>query len=109
MHTHMATTHSFKNYLRTSRLKLGLTQHQVAEIIGKTPPWISAMESGRALPTTGDCVAFQVLFKKSFNELWQRHNFEIEATTDSNIRRLITQLQKGPFPSERNRKKAKLL
>ena len=104
------STHLYKNYLRSSRKKLGLNQRQVATILGlKSSGRISALESGYAMPTGRDCVAFRVLFKRSFEELWPRLNFEIEAGTDLNIRRLITKLEEEKSRSLRKRMRAKIV
>jgi len=103
-------THTFKNYLRTSRKKLGLNQRHLAAILGlKSSARISALELGQALPRTPECVAFRLLFKRSFDELWPRLNFEIEAATDLSIRRLIIRLEQEHIRSERKRTRVKII
>jgi transcriptional regulator with XRE-family HTH domain len=98
----------FKNYLRTYRKKLGLSQRQVAAIVGfKSSAKICDLELGVMMPTTRDCVAFGVLYKRSFRELWPMLNLEIEAEIDHRIRRLIGELEKDGSGPEDRRKRAK--
>lgn len=100
----------FKNHLSAARKQLGLSQRQLARILGfKSPNRVCAMESGSALPTAQQCVAFQLLFKRSFEELWPRLYLEYEATTDLRIRQCIDRLQKQRVWSERKQAKAKKL
>jgi len=102
------STPRFKNYLRTYRKKLGLNQRQVAEILGfKSAATLCDLELGVLMPTTRDCVAFGVLYKRSFRELWPMLNLDIEAEVDHRIRRLIDELQKDGSGSERKEKHAK--
>ena len=97
-----------KNHLSIARTRLGLTQLQVAAILGlRSAARVCEMESGRALPTARDCMAFQFLFKRSFEELWPRLHLEIEAATDNNIRKLIQQLERCHIRSERKRARTK--
>jgi transcriptional regulator with XRE-family HTH domain len=103
-------TDIFKNHLCAARTQLGLTQVQVTAILGlKSPARICDLELGRAMPTARECAAFQVLFKRSFEELWPIFHLEIEASTDLNIRRLIGQLEQTHGRSERKRARAKTL
>jgi transcriptional regulator with XRE-family HTH domain len=98
----------FKNYLRTCRKKLGLSQRQVAAIVGfKSPARVCDLELGVIMPTTRDCVAFGVLYKRSFRELWPMLSLEIEAEIDRRIRRLIGELEKDGSGPEDKRKRAK--
>ena len=93
---------SLKNYLRTHRKRLGLSQRQLAVILGiRSPQRISDMELGRTIPSARECVAFRRLFKASFEELWPRVMFEVEATVDSNTRRLVEFLEAEPARSGR--------
>jgi len=99
-----------KNHLCAARTNLGLTQREVARILGmKSPARICALENGQALPTVEDCVAFQVLFKRSFEELWPRFNLETEAFTDRNIRSLIEHLERGRIRTARRRARGKVI
>ncbi len=90
-------------------MKLGLTQRHVALILGlRSSKRISQMERGLSLPTYRDCVALNVLFKRSFQELWPNLHFEIETSTDLKIRRLIETLEKKGR-SERRRAQNKII
>src|SRR5690242_4594284 len=95
----------FKNYLRTYRKKLGLTQREVAEILGfKSAAQLCDLELGEVMPTTRDCVAFGVLYKRSFRELWPNMNLEMEAQIDGNIRRFIHRVQTNTSGPQRKRR-----
>ena len=52
------------------------------------------MESGKALPTARECVAFQVLFNRSFEEMWPRVPSDLEKVTEANVQKLIAELQR---------------
>jgi transcriptional regulator with XRE-family HTH domain len=100
----------FKNHLSAARTKLGLSQRHVAAAMGfKSAARICALEQGRTLPSCRDCVAFQVLYKRSFEELWPRLHLEIEALADLNIRRLIRQLEHAHIRTARKRAHAKVI
>jgi len=84
-----------KNYLRTYRKKLGLNERQLAFLLGlKSSARISAMELGQAVPTARECIALRLLFAQSFEKLWPRVALGVEATTVTNIRRLIARLRR---------------
>ncbi len=103
-------TETFTNHLCTARNNLGLSQRQVARVLGlKSAARICALENGRTIPTARDCVAFQVLFKRSFEELWPRLHLETEAATDLNIRRLVGRLEHGRIRTARQRARAKVI
>ena len=103
-------TNIFKNHLSDARTKLGLTQRQVACIFDlKSPSRISGLEHGRVMPSARECAACQVLYKRSFAELWPRLDLETEAEIDLNIRRLIVRLQNTLVRSERKRARIKVI
>jgi transcriptional regulator with XRE-family HTH domain len=103
-------TDIFKNHLCKARMKLGLSQRHVAAVLGlKSAARVCALEQGRSLPTARDCVAFQVLFKRSFEELWPLVHLESEASADLNIRRLIQRLQQKHIRTARKRAHAKAI
>jgi len=105
----MATDIS-KNHLCTARTTLGLSQRHVAAVLGlKSAARVCALEQGRSMPTARDCIAFQVLFKRSFEELWPCLHLETEATTDLNIRRLIRQIEETHLRTARKRAHAKVI
>ena len=72
-----------KNYLRTCRRKIGLTQPQLGHLIGRPKGYVSALETGKKLPTVSECVVFERLFERSFEEIWPvtAMAFSIEANT----------------------------
>ena len=104
------SSHPFKNYLRTCRKGLGLDQSHLATLLGlKAKSRISAMESGKALPTVRECVAFQVLFNRSFEEMWPRMPLELEMATEENVQRLMVELLKRTRRSNRKTVRATVI
>ena len=63
---HMETP--FNLNLKVQRRKSGLSQEDVAHLIGVHPSKISLLEGGRALPSLKDIAALSVVFGKSFEE-----------------------------------------
>jgi len=103
-------TDIFKNHLCTARTTLGLSQRHVAAVLGlKSAARVCALEQGRSMPTARDCIAFQILFKRSFEELWPSLHLETESDTDLNIRRLISQMEQVHFRTARKRAHAKVI
>src|SRR5262249_42636498 len=89
-----------KNYLRMYRKRLGVNQRQLASILGlKSWTRISDMELGQELPTLRECIAFQVIFKRSPQQMWQSVAMEVEKATHENIRELASQLDSRRFRS----------
>jgi hypothetical protein len=66
------------------------------------------MELGRTIPSARECVAFRRLFKTSFEELWPRVMFEVEATVDINARRLVESLEAKPARAGRMRRRCEI-
>src|SRR4051812_25101371 len=99
-----------KNYLRTARKRLDLTQGEVAAVLGApAPDIVSRMERGLQIPTLEESIALRILFNKSFSDLWPYLNYEFEARADNNIRRLLRNFEKDFLRSGRRRHRAKLL
>ncbi|HEY2381417.1 MAG TPA: helix-turn-helix transcriptional regulator [Terriglobia bacterium] len=104
------TRGTFKNYLRTCRKKLDLSQAEIAAILGlESPEMVSRWERGLAIPTLEESIALRVLFKKRFEDLWPYVNYEFEARADNNIRRFMRSFEKDLVTSGRLEKRAKLL
>lgn len=102
--------HLPKNYLRSRRKKIGLTQRDLGFILGqKSGSKVSLLEAGRSAPTIRDAIAFRRLFRQSVEELWPDFTKDLETTVDSGIRRLIDRLQKTQIGSSRKRLRADLV
>ena len=56
--------------LKVQRRKAGLSQEDVAHLIGAHPSKVSLLEGGRALPTLHDIAALSIVFGKSFEEFF---------------------------------------
>lgn len=109
LHIYMITD-IFHNHLRTARTALGLSQRQLAAVVGlKSPARICALEAGKVMPTLHECVVLKVLFKRSGEELWPRLHLEIEASADFRIRQLISRLERRRIRTARERAKAKVV
>lgn len=77
------------NYLKSCRKKLGLTQRQLAFVLGlESGSRISVLEKGAGLPTLREAVMFERLFGRDFRELWPRWASEAEQTLESHVRQL---------------------
>ena len=63
--------------LKVQRRKSGLSQEDVAHLIGVHPSKISTLEAGKTLPSLKDIAALSVIFGKSFEEFV--HSFVQEA------------------------------
>jgi transcriptional regulator with XRE-family HTH domain len=99
-----------RNRLRTARRKLGLTQAEVAIVLGvASADSISRLERGIGMPTLQQSIALMVLFKRSFGELWPDLNYEYEAKADWNIRLIMADLEKQVIGSGRKHTRAKTL
>ena len=102
--------HLLKNYLRSRRKKLGLTQGHLGLLLGrKTGSRVWALEVGRSVPTIEDAVAFRKIFRQSVEDLWPDFSRDLEIELDSRIRRLIDRLQKSQIGSSRKRLRVDLV
>ena len=96
-----------KNYLRSCRKKLGLTQRHLAFVLGhQTGCRVSALEAGRSVPSLRSIIAFRILFSRSIDELWPQWVNDVESDVDSRIERLIDRLQKTQTNSSRRNLRA---
>jgi DNA-binding XRE family transcriptional regulator len=98
--------HISKNYLRSQRKNLGLTQGELAFILGYESGWrISALESGKARPTTKESIIISRLLNVAFDELWPNWCEKIEIDLDTRVRKLMDRLQRSHSGSNlRNRR-----
>ena len=63
-------TTQFALDLRLARRKSGLMQRDVAQLLSLDPGTLSAIESGKRLPTLREIVTFSVVFGRSFESLF---------------------------------------
>lgn len=100
------TDHLNKNYLRSCRKRLGLTQRQLAFLIClESGSRISALENGRSIPTAGEFIVFRKLFARSPDELWPLWAEEVEHDADVRIEQLSDGLNVTSERSSRRRRR----
>ena len=100
----------FKNYLRTYRKKLGISQREVAVVLGlASPNNVSLMERGLLIPTLKETITLRVIFNKRFEELWPGLNHAYEVQADNNIRDFMRAFEKDLLTSGRLEARAKIL
>lgn len=58
--------------LKVNRRKAGLSQGDIAHLVGVHPSKVSLLESGKALPSLEDIAHLSLIFGKSFEEFFQR-------------------------------------
>lgn len=83
------------SYLRTYRLKSGLTQRDVAALLGlKTGSVISRTEKGRGIPSMLVLLGYCVLFAVRPEDLVPGFLHKVEKTIDVRAHVLVNQLRK---------------
>ena len=98
--------HIARNYLRSQRKKLNLTQKELAFVLGYDSSWrISALENGRARPSAREIAIFTRLFGEPLDQLWPRWAQDIEIDLDNKIRKLMDLLQQSQFGSDRRKRR----
>ena len=82
--------------LRTHRRTWGLSQQELAEILGfESPTQVSRIEHGKRVPRIEIALACSTLFGVSLDELFPQLAAEIE----EKLRKRISQLREGVFHS----------
>jgi transcriptional regulator with XRE-family HTH domain len=99
-----------KNYLRSCRKKLGLTQGQLASIVGFSSAYrVWKLESGRAIPTFREALALAVICERSSGDLWPRIALDVEVMLDNNIQHFLATLLRHTIRSERDKARVRLV
>lgn len=81
-------------YLRTHRRSSGLSQHEVARLLGyKSAGEISRHERATTLPSLRVAVAYQIIFRVPIAELFPELHKETERTIDRRLMTLENELQ----------------
>jgi transcriptional regulator with XRE-family HTH domain len=90
---HMTGPH-FPNYLRTFRLKSGLSQRELALLVGYISEGvISRHETSAALPPLLVAVCYEVIFRATFAELFPGLKDHAEQLVRNRISRLEAELE----------------
>ncbi len=83
------------NYLRTYRKKLGLTQREVAFLLGcHSGAKVSRYERSGRIPASGRIFAYEAIFQKPARELFAGIYARAERQTMRNLRMLVSRLRK---------------
>lgn len=99
--------HRHHNYLRSCRKKLGLTQNQLAFLLGlESGSRISVLEGGRGLPTLREAVMFERLFGQAVCAIWPEWVKKTEENFESHIEKLVNGLARSFLGSRRKQQRA---
>ena len=83
------------NYLRTYRKKLGLTQRDVAFLLGSHGPTkVSRYERSGRIPDLKTIFAYEAIFQKPARELFAGIYDRAERETRRKVRQLVSRLRK---------------
>lgn len=83
-----------ENYLRTYRRKSGLTQREVAFLLGGgSGAQLSRYEKQRRLPPLRTALAFEAIFKVPLAELFAGLRDDVDSETSQRIEKLKAHLQ----------------
>ena len=84
------------NYIRTCRKRTGLTQEEVAFLLGsKSSAGISRHERLKQTPDLETLLAYELLFQTPVRNLFSRTHQEVEMKLKQRIRLLIQKLAKA--------------
>src|SRR5215468_2831553 len=88
-------SHRLANYLKTYRKQSGLSQREVAFLLGwKHGEQLARYEKRRRLPTLPIALAYQALFKTPATELFAGANDSIVREIEDRIETLIAELER---------------
>jgi len=83
------------NYLRTYRKKLGLTQREVAFLLGcHGEAKVSRYERSGRIPDLRTIFAYEAIFQKPARELFAGIYVRVERETRRKVRQLVSRLRK---------------
>jgi transcriptional regulator with XRE-family HTH domain len=84
-----------RNYLRTYRKRAGLSQREVAVVVGlKSAATLSRCEWGHRLPSLQTALAFEALFGVPVGQLFSGASEAIDRETEERLQKLESVLQK---------------
>ncbi len=87
-------SHQLENYLKTYRRKSGLTQREVAFLLGwKNGAQLSRYEKGHTLPPLRTALAYQAIFKIPVAELFAGIRSSVDQDTSTRVDELVAGLQ----------------
>lgn len=87
-------TSTIRTYLRRERRKWGLTQRDLAQLVGlKSRARISDLEQGSCLPTAEQLLAFQLIFGMTAPQLFPHLAAEEEASVLGNAATIMKSME----------------
>src|SRR5713101_6591958 len=87
-------SHQLENYLRTFRRKSGLTQREVAFLLGwKNGAQLSRYEKRHTLPPLRTALAYHAIFKIPVAELWAGIRDSVDQDISTRVDELVAGLQ----------------
>lgn len=94
MPTFVMANHSLPNYLRARRKSAGLSQEEIAFLLGFDSSHICRYERFRRTPGFRIAIAFEVIFKAPIRVLFHGDYRTVERGIRRRAKRLITRLRK---------------
>lgn len=89
-------SHKLENYLRTHRRRAGLTQREVAQLLGATSPTkVSRFEHFRRQPTLETAFAYSAIFRVPVRALFAGTQQRVERVSRRRLRALAKRLAKN--------------
>ncbi|MGH1428735.1 MAG: helix-turn-helix transcriptional regulator [Arenicella sp.] len=79
-----------KQYFKSQRKKHGLSQSQMAKILGKTPKYLSKLENGHNQPNLEIVLSYYLLFGIDIKKLIPDHYYKLQNS-------LANTLEKQPY------------
>jgi transcriptional regulator with XRE-family HTH domain len=93
----------YKNYLRTFRKELGLSQRELALALGRGFSRVSELESGLSPPSFRECLKLRILFREPVEMIWPKLTADVHAEMQGNIKRLLWVFDTTRFRTRRKR------
>lgn len=85
------------NYLRTCRRRVGLSQDEIAVLLGiRDGSHVGRHESAERLPSLETTLAYEFIFGLAAKELFAGLYRRVEVDVRSRARQLLSQVQQGP-------------
>ncbi len=101
--------HKLQNYLRTHRKRAGLSQDEVAFLLGcRSGAKVSRYERFARLPTLRSAFAYEVIFRTPVSELFAGVFQKVECETTRRAKLLAQRLNRGESGEQAARKFAAL-
>lgn len=88
-------SYELPNYLRTYRKRAGLTQNEMALLLGcRNGAKVSRYEHYSRLPNLQTVIAYQIIFRTSTQELFEGIYEDVERATLKRVRAAVKKLSK---------------